>query len=510
VKQNQEIFSSVVSIDPYLQSYFKNISGQLVKEDILQYSKKQYAISFLDTKSFINTIVSVSKNIPQEDLHDVIENKAYEELALDMAIAYQTNYIEIHNRIDENNRFFHVFVVDPLILENDFKPIVDQIKYIDYITPYPLLLKSLYSKEIIDDLGVHCFISFAKDDASLTIYQEQQYLYTKSLNFSLTKLHESFCELLGEQISMDAFMDILSIEGMATGNIDHQKYLIQIFSDAFLHVNDVITYAKRAFQIDKIDTLYVGCDTIDIPGLDEYAQTYLSITTYDFSFDCGFTNQEQYISQTHALMQLYTTIPTDERYECNFSTYHRPPPFVQRQSGKLILLIAASLIIAFIYPVTNWTLTYIANLKYNHLYTQYNQIHNTKIRRQATIFLKNKERKRLVALANQEIRNYNTTKNTLIKIHNIKVNYSMKAKDLVYLTKKLNQFHVQLEEIGYKQKNNQHYFILTLISNHNKNITELVKYLTKVDTGIYAFSLKDISYNAKKETYVSKLKAVLL
>jgi len=92
-----------------------------------------------------------------------------------------------------------------------------------------------------------------------------------------------------------------------------------------------------------------------------------------------------------------------------------------------------------------------------------------------------KERKRLVALANQEIRNYNTTKNTLIKIHNIKVNYSMKAKDLVYLTKKLNQFHVQLEEIGYKQKNNQHYFILTLISNHNKNITELVKYLTKVD-----------------------------
>lgn len=510
MKQNQEIFSSVVTIDPYLKSYFSNISGQLVKEDVLQYSKKQYAISFLDTKSFINTIVSVSKNIPQEDLHDVIENKIYEELALDMAIAYQTNYIEIHNRIDENNRFFHVFVVDPLTVENDFKPIIEQIKYIDYIIPYPLLIKSLYSKEIIDDLGVNCFVSFTVNDASLTIYNEQQFLYTKSIDFSLTKLHASFCELLGEQISFDAFVDILSTEGLSTANLDHQKYLMKIFSDAFLHINDVITYAKRAFQINKIDILYVGCDTIDILGLDEFAETYLSVTAYDFSFDYGFTNQEQRVSHTHALMQLYATVSTDERYECNFSTYHRPPPFIKRQSGQLILLVAASLILAFIYPLTNWTMTYISDLQYNHLKTEYNQVHNTKIRRQATIFLKNKERKRLTALANQEISNYNTTKNTLIKIHNVKVNYSMKAKDLAHLTKTLNKFSVNLKEIQYKQKKNQHYFILTLASNDNKRITELVKYLTKKDAKIYAFSLKSINYNKKDKTYISKLKAVLL
>ncbi len=510
MQKDKTTFSSVISVDPYRKSFIEGVSGNLYKQKELTYSKKRYVIAYLNTKAFISAIITVSKNIPDEDLQDVIENKIYEELALDMAIAYQTNYIEIINKADENNRFFHVFVVDPLTLDDDFRSIIKEIKYIDQIVPLPILLKSLYTREIIDDLGVHCFIFFQKDDTFLTIYNEQEFLYTKSLNFSLTKIHENFCELLGEQIPFDTFIEILSSEGLATNNLEHQKYLIKLFSDIFLHVNDILTYVKRVFQIEKIDTIYIGSDITKISGLDEYAQTYLSINAYDFDFDYGFTSDIQHVSQIHSLMQLYAGLSGEERYECNFSKYLRPPPFAKRQSGKLILVTAASLIIALIYPITNWSLTYVENMRYSLLNTQYTKVNNIKMTREATLYLKRKNEKRIFALEKNELNNYNNTKNTLVEIHNIKVNYAMKAKRIAYLTKALNKYGVQLKKIDYTQKNKQHYFTLTLLARHNKTITDLIKYLTKTDAKIYAFSLKNIIYNDKKKHYVSKLKVTLL
>lgn len=510
MQQNVETFSSVISLDPYQNTHIVGASGHLKEENTLEFSKKQYVVSYVGTKGFISTTVSISKNIPDEDLKDVIENKVYEDLALDMAIAYHTNYIEMHNRVDENNRFFQVFVVDPLTLENDFKPVVEELKYIDQIIPLPLLIKSLYAKEIIDDTGLHCFIYFQQDDAFLTIYNECEFIYTKSLNFSLTTLHEDFCALLGEQISFSAFVDILSSEGLATSNVEHQKYLIKLFSDAFLHINDILTYVKRAFQLDIIDTIYIGSEIANISGLDEYAQTYLSINSYSFDFDYGFTSDLPNISQIQYLMQLYTTIPTEDRYECNFSIFHRPPPFTKRASGKLILLAVASLVIALVYPLTNWSLAYIENVRYSLLHTQYTTLHNKRMTREATINLKKRDKKRVAALEKNEQTAYNNKRNTLIKIHEIKVNYPMKAKNLTHLTQVLNKYGVQLKEVDYAQKDHQKYFTMTLLSRYNKKITELVKYLTKTNAGSYSFSLKNINYDAKDHYYTSKLKVTLL
>ena len=60
----------------------------------------------------------------------------------------------------------------------------NKIKYIDTIIPSPLLLKSLYSKDLIESSGVHCFIYFQKNDTFVTIYSEKEFLYTKSIKYS--------------------------------------------------------------------------------------------------------------------------------------------------------------------------------------------------------------------------------------------------------------------------------------------------------------------------------------
>ncbi|MDX1295241.1 MAG: hypothetical protein R3302_03175, partial [Sulfurimonadaceae bacterium] len=85
-KTTQQSFSSVLSINPYNESYYKGVSNRLTPEESPAYAKDQFAISFLNTKSFITATVDISKNIPEEDVYDALENKVYEELALDMAV----------------------------------------------------------------------------------------------------------------------------------------------------------------------------------------------------------------------------------------------------------------------------------------------------------------------------------------------------------------------------------------------------------------------------------------
>lgn len=121
----QNTFSTILSANPYRKDFYLSTLNSITDIASPSFSKEQYAISFLNTKSFISALVGISKNVPDDDIYDALENKVYEELALDMAVEYQIQYVEALNRISENERFFHVFVVDPLLLEQEFAPIID-------------------------------------------------------------------------------------------------------------------------------------------------------------------------------------------------------------------------------------------------------------------------------------------------------------------------------------------------------------------------------------------------
>jgi hypothetical protein len=513
--EKQQSFTSVISVDPYKREYFKSISSHLERELDPTYSKDQFVISYLGAKSFISSLISVSKNIPDDDLSDIIENKVYEDLALDMAISYKIHYVEAYNHVDEANRFFHVFVVDPLTLDEDFASTVEDIKYIDQIIPVALLLKTLYTKEIIDSSGVQCFIYFQENDTFLTVYSESEFVYTKSLKFSLKELHERFCELRGEQISFEMFSQVLANEGLATSNKDYQQYFIKLFAETFLHINDVITYVKRAFEIEKIDHIYIGSDVGHIIGLDEYSQTYLAIKSTEFDFNYGYTS-ENTINQLHALMQLYTTMPSSQKYECNFSIFHRPPPFAKRESGKLILLTSAALALGLLYPITNWSLSYAESIRYSLLETDYQKTHTIKTTREATIKLKETQKAEADKIKKAEEDEYNNKKNTLIKIHEVKVDYPMKSRHLTFLTKDFNRYSVMLKNVHYNEtvENNgtetSKEFTFSLSSTSDKKITELLEYLTKTKTDKYEFSLEHIDFDEKEKNYISELKVNLL
>lgn len=508
-KTQQPTFTSVLSINPYKESFYVGSSGKLEQVKSINFSKTQYTMAYLNTHDFLTALIGVSKNIPDEDLAFAIENKVYEELALDMAIEYNIQFIESGHQLDEKERYFHVFIVDPLTMDETFETTVDQVKYIDQIVPVPLLLKGLYQREIVTEVGVHCYIYFQDNDAFFTIYNDQEFVYTKTLKYSIKMMHERFCELYGEQVSFALFMELLSSEGLASENKEYQRDLIKLFGELFLHINDVLTYAKRAFELETIDQIYIGSQIGAIAGLDEYSQTYLGLISKSFDFDYGFDTNGQYVDQVHQMIHLYTMTESEERYECNFSLYPRPPKFLQRASGKLIAISGIALVLAFSYPVAFWSLTFAEELNKSMLDTEYNEVHSVKTTREATINLKTVEKNAVTKLVDAEQTELDRQMNTLAKIHDVKVNYPMKAKLATEFAADLNKYKVKLQKLSYHETKDFKGFTFSMISQKDKDITLLLEYLTSKKTSRFHFILEEIAYDEEKKHYLSEMKAVL-
>ena len=509
---SQHSYSSVLSVNPYKETYFSSVSSFISESKTPEFSKDQFVISYLNTKDFITAQIEISKNIPEEDVYDAINNKAYDELALDQAVEYKIQYIETFNNLDEENRHFHIFIVDPLDLTTTFEPIVEKLKYIDVIIPAPLLIKSLYTKEIIDTTGFHCYIYFQENDAFLTIYGNKEFVYTKSIKYAFTDMHERFCELYGERITYDDFMEFFTQANLKNTNSEYKEYFIRLYKELIANINDILTYARRAFEIDKFEHVYIGTQIQTVTKLHEMLEVELNIHSSEFNFNYGFeTSDDVYLDQLHALMQLYTLVPPMERYECNFTLYKRPPKFIRRESGKLIILTAAAFALAFAYPITYWILTYAQELQEDLLKQEYKEIHNTKITREATIKSRLADKEKALTLLNQEKKEYHEKKNTLMKIHEVKVDYPMKAKLISDFTKDINKFKVKVSEISYLEDDkNGKILILDLVSSKDREITKLVEYLTKTHAQKYDFDLKEIQFNPKSKTYLSELKVKLL
>lgn len=507
----QQTFSTIISANPYRNDYYVGTLNSISSIASPSFSKEQYAISFLNTKGFISALFGVSKNVPEDDVYDALENKVYEELALDMAVEYQFQYIEAVNSSTESERFYHVFIVDPLTLEQEFAPTIETIKYIDQIVPVPLLLKSLYVKEILDSSGVHGFIYFQENDAFLTIYKDQEFVYTKSLKYSLKQMHERFCELLGENVDLASFENILSTQGLNPSNSDYQKAFFKLYGEVFLHINDIVTYAKRAFEIKQFDTIYLGTAVGVINGLDEYAQTYLGLKTQSFDFDYGFKTSSAPVDQIHQLMHLYARLESEERYECNFTLFHRPPPFIKRDSGKLILVVAGALAAALLYPGTYWGLSYVEEFHYALMNQEYQKVHIDKITREQTINLKMANKNTAQALLDAQKTAYKQKQDTLIQVHDKKVNYPMKAKIAADFTRSFNQYRVKLQSVGYAEDANTSAktFSFMLTAGTTQDVTALLKHLTETKRDRYDFGLELISYDENASSYLSELKAVL-
>lgn len=508
--KKRETLSTVISCDPHNNSCYTGSSTSIQKTKKPKFLKSQYAIASLPTKYFLSAKIKISKNIDEEDYYDVIENRVYEELGLDIATEYKIDFYELVQEQDDSHRTFNVFVVDPEILQETFASTISAIRYIDQIYPVPLLIRSLYKKEIIRDDGIECFVYFTQSDAFLTLYRDGEFLYTKELKFTLPQIHESFCEIYGERISYESFMTLLIEDGLRTSSDENKAFLIKLFNEIFTQVNDVLNFAKRAYEIKDISRLYIGTSSGVVFGMDEFVQTSLSIKTLNFDFEYGFEVNEFYIDQIHQLLHLTAQLISEDRYALNFTIFDRPPPFPQRESGRLILLAASTILLTGIYPLWNLSYTAFTKLDSDRLSKEHQQISQEKAARKALVDAQMRIKAELDKKSKTEQELLDIQNSVLTQIHDRKVKYPMKAKIIALLTKDLNKYRVQLSAIAYKEEGTKtRYFTLDMFSHSEKQMTDMIEKLTKENTKNYRVTIEEIAYNNEAQSYGSSLKVEL-
>ena len=140
--------------------------------------------AFIANRDMIIAPVELSRGIPEDSVDGALEDKAYEELGLDPAVEYSIKYIEQQNEEGEN-KIYQLFIMEENKYQELFGNLRESVKYVDLIAPAPLLYKSLYENEILETKKIHCFLYFSSYDATITFYKNGEYLYSKSINYSL-------------------------------------------------------------------------------------------------------------------------------------------------------------------------------------------------------------------------------------------------------------------------------------------------------------------------------------
>ncbi|MRJ03163.1 MAG: hypothetical protein GXO19_02185 [Epsilonproteobacteria bacterium] len=465
-----------VSIDPYNQkSYLFDRTKRILRSFQPKFVKKNFYISYINSRDFIFTQVQISKNIPPEDLKDVIELQVYEELDLDQTVEYKIEYFEFFSIPSDRNRYFHVFVTERTIIEETFKEIRRSIPYIDQIVPSPLLFKTLYTNSILDMESVDLFIYFQRHDAFLSIYQEGDLIYTKSLKYSFKDIAERLSAELGQDISVDEVLQDLSKEGLKVSDLKKFNGYMKIFGELFVHISDILIYAKRANNIELIDNIYISSEIGFIHGIEEYCQTYLTGKVYDFSFDYGIQTNEHFVEDLHFLMVL-TAQDILERYMeyPNFTLFPRPAPFFKRPSGELVLVLLAGILIGAAYPAYNFFMGYKYRYEAALLQAQYPSIHAKRISLEKKVNALKKELQQIKEKVLEKEKELKRSENILNAIYAKKVHYVMKGATIAELSQDLVNHKILVTLI----ENNDSTMEFNVTATDDKSITKFIKYIT--------------------------------
>jgi hypothetical protein len=439
----------------------------------LTYNTANFITSYISNKDIITTSVKISRSIPEEDIADILDIKAYEELGLDQANSYVISSYEVENAGEE--REYHIFVSEPENLDDLYLPVKQQTKYVDLIIPAPLLYKPLYSKEILQNNNTHCFVYFTQNDASVTLYKDGEYLYSKSIEFSLEQIYDKYCELIGEKVNEEDFFEILEAEGLKTTNNDYQQNFMKIFGEVFITINDIIIYAKRAFNLETIDQMFIGSEHGPIIGLDDYSQNYLGLHSTDFNFNYNVNNEEWYTDQFQYLMLLASfEYMENESSFVNLTMYPRAPSFINRASGQFIISTFAAVSLSLAYPLIYLVGSYVNDAKIYALDGE-----NKKLSAETTKYKSIlSKKKNIIKNLDTKIKSvstiYSGKTKTLTAIYDKKINYKLKSGLFHIIAEELNKFDVHVDMLETEGDT----LYVSLVSTDDRKFTELIKYIS--------------------------------
>lgn len=426
------------------------------------------AIAVLDFSDCLIDTIEVPLNVDSSDLSSIIELKTYEELALDPTQDYVIKFLPQKSSQSENGFRYFVFVAKEQDIAKKFTQ-----RPIDFIGYAPLIIQALFTKNYLPDINDFAFAYLDDSDAFIAVYSSGSFVYCKgSQKLSLLNMYNKFCEIAGERIQNDEFIKFFLEGFLNLLRSDIEDTLSKFWTQFFTTISEILLHAKRTFKINEYAAVYIGTVYGAPMQIGEIANKYFSTKVMPFEFNLGQNSAEK-VDIITRLAPIY--------HECensiDFSIFHRPPPFLKRDGGKALTIIAVSGALAILYPLVMFG-PYDAYLAYKissvNSISQQNSVQKLQYTTQIAAIehsLKQNE-DTLKALKNE----YDYSITALKDLVAIKTNYTPRAVTIVDLAKAINDSKVRLERLDINETN----ATLICITASPSNLSTLIKRLSKL------------------------------
>jgi len=397
----------------------------------------------------------IEKNVIEKvELDKFIETKVYEEAGVDETEKYVIKYKIVDSMKDEKNVTIEVIIVSAGLIENGYKNIINETGYIDYLSFPAFAYKALYEENIIKKAN-DLFVVFLYDKIFLTFYNDGELLSIVTISGGLNKIYESLGKLKIKNFNSDIFEKLLTKKGInSLKYTNKEKAILDIMKDEFLSfiniINTQIEKVGSKYNISEIERIYVTSEYGNIEGIQDYIKNIIGFDTFGFGFYEDYNLDRLAVNPFLFLgmLEAHNAYKTQNQVY-NFSLKLRKPTFLYRPSGKLFLILTASVIGMGAYPAY----LYFNGLSYENknkkLEEKVSKIRIENIKLTVQINKLNKQRKTILKQERIYLNKINNLKAFISNIYHFKYSYIPKSSELVDITLIMNKDNIYLDKLDY-------------------------------------------------------------
>ena len=417
--------------------------------------------------------------IDKIDLDSFVETKVYDEAGVDETEEYVIKYEIVEKLKDDKYVEVETVIVPSTFLKSNYKDILKETGYIDYVSFPAFSYRALYEEGILKEAD-DVFVVILNDKIFLTFYSEGDLVYIQTLSGGLDRLYNALSKLKIKNFNYDLLKKILTKKGFSDIKYSTEELVVleiikNEFSAILSLIKEQIDKYLSLYDVSSVERVFITSEIGEIPDLDMFASRFLHLEAFNFEFYEKYNLDKLPVDPFLFLGMLETHYAYEKNDQTfNFSLFLREPTFIYRPSGKLIIASILTFIISGSYPFYMWLKGKIYESK-NEILSKKVDMLNAKISalsNEITNLAKSEKilDKKILAYK-KEISDY---QKFIQSVYKFKFSYLPKSQELVEITNLMNKNKVYAKSISFSNRK----YVFKVYSYKENSISNLIKDLS--------------------------------
>ncbi|MEO1942627.1 MAG: hypothetical protein ABGW77_07055 [Campylobacterales bacterium] len=303
---------------------------------------------------------AIEKAEDESEIRGMVETEVYGNAGIDETEEYIIKYKLVPHLKNEKKVGVESVIVPVTFIEMEYKDILEDAGYIDYLSFPAFSFASLYN-EILQEAN-DAFVVVLEDKTFMAFYAGRELLTIKTLSEGLNDIYEEVGKLNIAGYNRDIFQKLLEKKGLDPKKyFGPEKLVYKKMDEAFGKlagiIENTVADVVNNYNIPEIERIFITTRYGSVRGIEEYMKRQIAnvgmVDSFEFyqKYNLDRLKVEPFLFlamvETH-----YAYKEGDLTY--NFSLYLRKPTLFFRPSGQLIGASVATVILMSIPLAILW------------------------------------------------------------------------------------------------------------------------------------------------------------